>query len=41
MDFKPIPKKRLSESAIEQIKEFIIHNKLETGSKLPSERDLG
>lgn len=41
MEFKPIPKKRLSESAIEQIKEFIVHNKLESGSKLPSERELG
>lgn len=41
MDFTPIPKKRLSESAIEQIKDFIHHNKLETGSRLPSERELG
>ncbi len=41
MDFTPISRTRLSESAINQIKEFIIHHELQPGSKLPSERELG
>jgi GntR family transcriptional regulator, transcriptional repressor for pyruvate dehydrogenase complex len=40
MALKPITKTRLSEAAIEQIKELIISNNMEPGSKLPSERDL-
>lgn len=40
MSLKPITKSRLSEVAIEQIKELIISQKLEPGSKLPSEREL-
>lgn len=40
MDLTPISRKRLSESAINQIKDFIIQNGLGPGAKLPSERDL-
>lgn len=40
MALKPITKTRLSEKAIEQIKELIVSKNLEPGSKLPSERDL-
>ncbi|MBW1732117.1 MAG: FadR family transcriptional regulator [Deltaproteobacteria bacterium] len=40
MKLNPIYKSRLSEAAIEQIKELITHQKLEPGSKLPSEREL-
>ncbi len=41
MDFTPISRTRLSESAIDQIKEYIIHHDLQSGSRLPSERELG
>lgn len=40
MPLHPITKTRLSEAAIEQIKELILSENLEPGSKLPSERDL-
>jgi GntR family transcriptional repressor for pyruvate dehydrogenase complex len=40
MPLKPITKARLSEAAIEQIKELIVSENLEPGAKLPSERDL-
>ena len=40
MEFKPITKKRLSESITEHIKEFIEKNQLDVGSKLPSEQEL-
>jgi GntR family transcriptional repressor for pyruvate dehydrogenase complex len=40
MPLKPITKVRLSEAAIEQIKELIVSENLEPGSQLPSERDL-
>ena len=40
MHLKPIVKSRLSEAAIEQIKELIVSEKLQLGSKLPSEREL-
>jgi GntR family transcriptional regulator, transcriptional repressor for pyruvate dehydrogenase complex len=40
MPLKPITKSRLSEAAIEQIKELIVSRKREPGSKLPSEREL-
>ena len=40
MDLQPIKRKRLSESAIDEIKSFIQSNNLEGGSKLPSEREL-
>lgn len=40
MDFQPVTKKRLSESVVENIKEFIEKNNLEVGSKLPSEQEL-
>ena len=40
MPLRPITKSRLSEAAIEQIKELIVSENLEPGSKLPSERDL-
>ena len=40
MTLKPITRTRLSEAAIEQIKELIVKNNLEPGSKLPSERHL-
>jgi GntR family transcriptional repressor for pyruvate dehydrogenase complex len=40
MALQPISKPRLSESAIEQIKDLIIDQQLEAGSKLPSERAL-
>jgi GntR family transcriptional repressor for pyruvate dehydrogenase complex len=40
MEFRPIERKRLSESAIDQIRTFIVDNDLEEGSKLPSEREL-
>ena len=39
-ELKPITRKRLSESAIESIKEYILINNLEAGAKLPSERQL-
>lgn len=40
MDLKPIKRKRLSESAIDEIKDFIMSNKLKEGEQLPSERVL-
>jgi GntR family transcriptional repressor for pyruvate dehydrogenase complex len=40
MPLQRITKTRLSEAAIEQIKELIVSDNLEPGSKLPSERDL-
>jgi GntR family transcriptional repressor for pyruvate dehydrogenase complex len=40
MPLTPITKTRLSEAAIEQIKELIVNDNLGPGSKLPSERDL-
>ncbi|MBE0584824.1 MAG: FadR family transcriptional regulator [Desulfofustis sp.] len=40
MELTPISRKRLSESAINQIKDFIIQNGLGPGAKLPSEREL-
>lgn len=40
MMLKPITKTRISERAIEQIKELIVRENLEPGSKLPSERFL-
>ena len=40
MPLKPITKMRLSEAAIEQIKELIVSENLEPGSQLPSERHL-
>ena len=40
MPLQPITKTRLSEAAIEQIKELIVTENLEPGSKLPSERYL-
>ncbi len=40
MPLQPITKTRLSEAAIEQIKQFIVNENLEPGSKLPSERTL-
>ena len=40
MSLKPITKTRLSEAAIEQIKDLIVSKNLEPGNKLPSERDL-
>ncbi len=40
MALKPITKTRLSEAAIEQIKEMIVDRNLEPGAKLPSEREL-
>jgi DNA-binding FadR family transcriptional regulator len=40
LDFNPIKRKRLSESAIDEIKTFISNNNLKEGSQLPSEREL-
>lgn len=40
MDLKPISKTRLSEAALEQIRELIVSQRMEPGSKLPSEREL-
>jgi len=40
MPLQPITKTRLSEAAIEQIKDLIVSEDLEPGAKLPSERDL-
>ena len=40
MDLKPIRRKRLSESAIDEIKRFIESNNLKEGDQLPSEREL-
>lgn len=40
MPLKPINKPRLSEAAIDQIKDLIVSQQLEPGSKLPSERKL-
>ncbi len=40
MDLKPIKRKRLSESAIDEIRKFISSNNLKEGSQLPSEREL-
>jgi GntR family transcriptional repressor for pyruvate dehydrogenase complex len=39
-ELKPITRKRLSEAAIDNIKEYIVSNNLEVGAKLPSERQL-
>jgi len=40
MDLTPISRERLSESAVNQIKDFIIKNGLGPGERLPSEREL-
>jgi DNA-binding FadR family transcriptional regulator len=40
LDLNPIKRKRLSESAIDEIKNFISSNNLKEGSQLPSEREL-
>lgn len=40
MDLKPITKSRVSEAVVAQIKKLIVSQKLEPGSKLPSEREL-
>jgi GntR family transcriptional repressor for pyruvate dehydrogenase complex len=40
MELEPIKRRRLSEYAIDEIRKFIVNNKLEEGSKLPSEREL-
>lgn len=40
MSLKPITKSRLSEAAIQQIKDLIVSEQREPGSKLPSEREL-
>jgi GntR family transcriptional repressor for pyruvate dehydrogenase complex len=40
MDLTPISHTRISDSAITQIKDFIIANKMRPGDKLPSEREL-
>ena len=40
MRLKPITKSRLSEAAIEQIKQLIVSQKKVPGSRLPSEREL-
>ena len=40
MNLRPIRKKRLSESAIDEIKNFIFSNDLQEGDQLPSERVL-
>jgi GntR family transcriptional regulator, transcriptional repressor for pyruvate dehydrogenase complex len=40
MPLRPITKTRLSEAAIEQIKQYIVNENLEPGSRLPSERTL-
>jgi GntR family transcriptional repressor for pyruvate dehydrogenase complex len=40
MGLKPITRTRLSEAAIEQIKELIVSKNLEPGAQLPSEREL-
>ncbi|MDZ7698061.1 MAG: FadR/GntR family transcriptional regulator [Deltaproteobacteria bacterium] len=40
MPLQPITKTRISEAAIEQIKELIVSENLEPGAKLPSEREL-
>jgi DNA-binding FadR family transcriptional regulator len=40
VQLKPIVRSRLSEAAIEQIKDLIVGQKLQPGSKLPSEREL-
>jgi GntR family transcriptional regulator, transcriptional repressor for pyruvate dehydrogenase complex len=40
MPLKPINRSRLSEAAIDQIKDLIVSQQLEPGSKLPSERKL-
>lgn len=40
MDLKPISHTRLSDSAINQIKDFIINNELSPGDRLPAEREL-
>ncbi len=40
MPLQPITKTRISEAAIEQIKELIMSENLEPGAQLPSEREL-
>ncbi len=40
MDLKPITKSRVSEAVVAQIKKLIVSQRLEPGSKLPSEREL-
>ena len=40
MDLRPIKRKRLSESAIDEIKNFILSNDLREGDQLPSEREF-
>jgi len=40
LDLNPIKRKRLSESAIDELKKFIAENNLNDGSQLPSEREL-
>jgi GntR family transcriptional repressor for pyruvate dehydrogenase complex len=37
---KPIAKKRLSQDAVDQLREMIIKEKLKPGTRLPSEREL-
>jgi GntR family transcriptional regulator, transcriptional repressor for pyruvate dehydrogenase complex len=38
--FKPIKRRRLSEVAIEQIRDFILSNGMKAGDKLPSENEM-
>lgn len=38
--FKPVKTKKVYEEVVEQIKQLIIDGKLQTGDKLPSEREL-
>jgi GntR family transcriptional repressor for pyruvate dehydrogenase complex len=40
MELKPITKARVSETVVIQLKKFIVSQKLQPGSKLPSEREL-
>jgi DNA-binding FadR family transcriptional regulator len=40
MKFKPIRRKRLSEVATEQIREFILNNSMKAGDRLPSESEM-
>ena len=38
--FRPVQTKRASEAIFEQIRDLIIHNKLQPGDRLPSERNM-
>jgi GntR family transcriptional regulator, transcriptional repressor for pyruvate dehydrogenase complex len=38
--FKPIKRRRLSEIAVEQIRDFILSNGMKAGDKLPSENEM-